>query len=151
MDGDDNMVQSPTATREDAMTRLADRANHVHESNEQNGFKASIRKIKEQVLPRLLERVDPEAAATLTKDELSKEFRPIIVEVLADLKITFTTSRVEVVRQIEIEGDSRMVPRARHLRATRRAGSIRHQPHLHHSPRGEMGASGFPPHAQGDR
>ena len=89
MDGDDNMVQSPTATREDAMTRLADRANHVHESNEQNGFKASIRKIKEQVLPRLLERVDPEAAATLTKDELSKEFRPIIVEVLADLKITF--------------------------------------------------------------
>ena len=45
-------------------------------------------KIKEQVLPRLLERVDPEAAATLTKDELSEEFRPIIMEVLAELKVT---------------------------------------------------------------
>jgi pilus assembly protein CpaF len=52
-------------------------------------FEASVHKIKEQVLPRLLERVDPEAAATLTKDELSEEFRPIIMEVLAELKITF--------------------------------------------------------------
>ena len=40
------------------------------------------------MLPRLLERVDPEAAATLTKDELSEEFRPIILEVLAELKVT---------------------------------------------------------------
>ena len=40
------------------------------------------------MLPRLLERVDPEAAATLTKDELSEEFRPIIMEVLAELKVT---------------------------------------------------------------
>ena len=32
------------------------------------GFEASVHKIKEQVLPRLLERVDPEAAATLSKD-----------------------------------------------------------------------------------
>ena len=40
------------------------------------------------MLPRLLERVDPEAAATLTKDELAEEFRPIIREVLAELKIT---------------------------------------------------------------
>jgi pilus assembly protein CpaF len=45
-------------------------------------------RIKEQVLPRLLERVDPEAAATLGKDELAEEFRPIIGEVLAELKIT---------------------------------------------------------------
>ena len=73
----------------DAMTRLADRANGVVEGNlEQGGFEASVHKIKEQVLPRLLERVDPEAAATLTKDELSEEFRPIIMEVLAELKVT---------------------------------------------------------------
>ena len=73
----------------DAMTRLADRVNGVHE-NQYNaeGFEASVHKIKEQVLPRLLERVDPEAAATLTKDELSEEFRPIIMEVLAELKVT---------------------------------------------------------------
>ena len=72
------------------MTRLADRANAVHETQEQGGFEASIHKIKEQVLPRLLERVDPEAAATLSKDELSEEFRPIIIEVLAELTITFS-------------------------------------------------------------
>jgi pilus assembly protein CpaF len=51
------------------------------------GFEASVHRIKEQVLPRLLERVDPEAAATLSKDELAEEFRPIIGEVLAELKI----------------------------------------------------------------
>ena len=39
-------------------------------------------------MPRLLERVDPEAASTLTKDELAEEFRPIIMEVLAELKLT---------------------------------------------------------------
>ena len=81
---------APQNLRDDAMSRLADRANAVHDGqSEQSGFEASIHKIKEQVLPRLLERVDPEAAATLTKDELSEEFRPIIMEVLAELKITF--------------------------------------------------------------
>ena len=52
------------------------------------GFENSVHKIKEQVLPRLLERVDPEAAASLNKDELTEEFRPIILEVLAELKLT---------------------------------------------------------------
>jgi pilus assembly protein CpaF len=85
----DRPVDSSTL-KADAMTRLADRANGIVENNsEQGGFEASIHKIKEQVLPRLLERVDPEAAATLTKDELSEEFRPIVMEVLAELKITF--------------------------------------------------------------
>ncbi len=75
--------------KDDAMSRLADRANAVHETNsEVGGFEQSVHKIKEQVLPRLLERVDPEAASTLTKDELSEEFRPIIMEVLAELKVT---------------------------------------------------------------
>ena len=73
----------------DAMARLADRVNGVHENQyTAEGFEASVHKIKEQVLPRLLERVDPEAAATLSKDELSEEFRPIIIEVLAELKVT---------------------------------------------------------------
>jgi pilus assembly protein CpaF len=76
-------------TKADAMTRLADRVNGVVDGKYQaEGFQASVHKIKEQVLPRLLERVDPEAAATLSKDELSEEFRPIITEVLAELKIT---------------------------------------------------------------
>jgi len=52
----------------DAMARLAERMNSTVESTRQaEGFEASVHKIKEQVLPRLLERVDPEAAATLTK------------------------------------------------------------------------------------
>ena len=73
----------------DAMSRLADRMATSGEagSSKVEGFEASIHRIKEQVLPRLLERVDPEAAATLSKDELAEEFRPIIGEVLAELKI----------------------------------------------------------------
>jgi len=73
----------------DAMARLADRQAQSGEqaSSRSEGFEASIHRIKEQVLPRLLERVDPEAAATLSKDELAEEFRPIIGEVLAELKI----------------------------------------------------------------
>jgi hypothetical protein len=83
------MDGGPGGLKSDAMTRLADRVNGVAEGNYQaEGFEASVHKIKEQVLPRLLERVDPEAAATLTKDELSEEFRPIILEVLAELKVT---------------------------------------------------------------
>jgi pilus assembly protein CpaF len=77
------------AQKSEAMARLEDRMNAVHDTSSQvGGFEASVHKIKEQVLPRLLERVDPEAAATLTKDELSEEFRPIILEVLAELKVT---------------------------------------------------------------
>ncbi len=75
--------------RGDAMARLDERVAQAGEqaSTKNEGFEASIHRIKEQVLPRLLERVDPEAAATLSKDELAEEFRPIIGEVLAELKI----------------------------------------------------------------
>ena len=73
-----------------AMDRLTARQNGSGDraSSKTEGFEASVHRIKEQVLPRLLERVDPEAAATLNKDELAEEFRPIIWEVLAELKIT---------------------------------------------------------------
>ncbi|WP_265529237.1 CpaF family protein [Sphingomicrobium marinum] len=72
-----------------AMDKLNARMNDDHvAADDGDGFEASVHKIKEQVLPRLLERVDPEAAATLGKDELAEEFRPIISEVLAELKIT---------------------------------------------------------------
>jgi pilus assembly protein CpaF len=75
---------------QDALARLADRQAASGEAgvSKAEGFEASVHKIKEQVLPRLLERVDPEAAATLSKDELAEEFRPIVGEVLAELKIT---------------------------------------------------------------
>ena len=72
-----------------AMDRLNHRQNQSGDaaSSKTEGFEASVHRIKEQVLPRLLERVDPEAAATLSKDELAEEFRPIISEVLNELKI----------------------------------------------------------------
>ncbi|UVO54067.1 CpaF family protein [Sphingomonas sp. SUN039] len=73
----------------DAMSRLNDRQSaEMEAAPKAEGFEASVHKIKEQVLPRLLERIDPEAAATLNKDELAEEFRPIIGEVLAELKFT---------------------------------------------------------------
>ncbi|MFM7377291.1 MAG: ATPase, T2SS/T4P/T4SS family, partial [Erythrobacter sp.] len=81
-------LAKPASTSE-AIERLNERMAAINESNsEGGGFEASVHKIKEQVLPRLLERVDPEAAATLSKEELSEEFRPIIMEVLAELKVT---------------------------------------------------------------
>ncbi|MCW3797417.1 CpaF family protein [Sphingomonas sp. BN140010] len=82
--------EGPGVVGGDAMDRLNSRMNASGERAEgkAEGFEASVHRIKEQVLPRLLERVDPEAAATLGKDELAEEFRPIIGEVLAELKIT---------------------------------------------------------------
>ena len=80
---------SRPAPRCGAMDRLTARQNASGDaaSSKAEGFEASVHRIKEQVLPRLLERVDPEAAATLSKDELAEEFRPIIGEVLTELKI----------------------------------------------------------------
>jgi pilus assembly protein CpaF len=85
-----SLPSSPAAPREnDAMARLAERSsNSSIVDNGSEGFASSVHKIKEQVLPRLLERVDPEAAASLNKDELTEEFRPIILEVLSELKLT---------------------------------------------------------------
>ena len=77
-------------TAMEAMARLAERQSSSGEAGQSRmeGFETSIHKIKEQVLPRLLERIDAEAAATLDKNELAEEFRPIIGEVLNDLKLT---------------------------------------------------------------
>ncbi|MFC3581375.1 CpaF family protein [Sphingomonas hylomeconis] len=88
----DSTAQTGTmpGANQDALQRLADRQATSGDAGNSRveGFETSIHKIKEQVLPRLLERVDPEAAATLDKDELAEEFRPIIGEVLAELKLT---------------------------------------------------------------
>ncbi|HEY0626537.1 MAG TPA: CpaF family protein [Allosphingosinicella sp.] len=86
-DGAPSLDQAPAPS--DAMAKLNERtaASGERAESKAEGFEASVHRIKEQVLPRLLERVDPEAAATLSKDELAEEFRPIIGEVLAELKI----------------------------------------------------------------
>src|SRR4029450_7727544 len=81
-DPDDDSAPAATGPVGGAMDRLNDRQNASGDraSSKSEGFEASVHRIKEQVLPRLLERVDPEAAATLGKDELAEEFRPIIGE-----------------------------------------------------------------------
>ena len=63
---DENEVALPKHA--DAMARLAIREAASGDAGRSRveGFEASIHKIKEQVLPRLLERVDPEAAASLS-------------------------------------------------------------------------------------
>ncbi len=88
--GEGAPAPAPAAPEQnDAMARLSERSQPMAEGGDkEEGFGASVHKIKEQVLPRLLERVDPEAAATLNKEELTEEFRPIIMEVLTELKLT---------------------------------------------------------------
>lgn len=73
----------------DAMSRLLERSNGPTDtSGATDSFRPAIHRIKEQVLPRLLERIDAEAAATLSHDELGEQFRPITEDVLNELKIT---------------------------------------------------------------
>src|SRR3546814_9755407 len=58
-------IPSNLTPEEEAMERLNQRSTaDMAEPEKAQGFEASVHKIKEQVLPRLLERVDPEAAAT---------------------------------------------------------------------------------------
>lgn len=48
---------------------------------------ARLLEVKDQVLPRILDLIDPEAASQLSRNELSQEFKPITSEVLQDLDI----------------------------------------------------------------
>ena len=75
------------------------------------------------MLPRLLERVDPEAAATLNKDELAEEFRPIIREVLAELKINLNRREQFALEKVLVDELLGLGP-ARG--AARRSGDQRH-------------------------
>jgi pilus assembly protein CpaF len=93
-----------TPKQQDAMSRLTDRASALNDAPAQaEGFEVSVHKIKEQVLPRLLERVDPEAAASLNKEELTEEFRPIILEVLAELKLTLNRREQFVLEKVLVD------------------------------------------------
>jgi pilus assembly protein CpaF len=67
------------------------------------GFDHAIHRLKEQVLPRLLERIDAEAAAQLKREELSDEFRPIILEVLSELRITLNRREQFALEKVMID------------------------------------------------
>jgi pilus assembly protein CpaF len=66
-------------------------------------FDSSIHRLTEQVLPRLLERIDAEAAAQLARDELSEEFRPIIQEVLLELRINLNRREQFALEKVMID------------------------------------------------
>ena len=90
-----DIIEPVPGPADDAMARLQQRnaeANTPASARTQRElaairFEETIHTIKEQVLPRLLERIDAEAAASLSREDLSDEFRPIISEVLLELRI----------------------------------------------------------------
>ena len=91
-----------------AMHRLAERMNPTSEgagatTRAPETIEVSAHRIKEQVLPHLLDRVDAEAAATLSKTELAEEFRPIIMEVLADLRINLNRREQGALEKVLID------------------------------------------------
>ncbi|MGD8326129.1 MAG: CpaF family protein [Sphingomonadales bacterium] len=57
---------------------------------------AQIIAMKETILPRVLDRIDTKAAAGLNNTELREELRPVIMEVLSELK--FTLNKQELIR-----------------------------------------------------
>ena len=73
---------------DDMMEKLDARAAASAAAAPVSGDRVSILQVKEQVLPRLLERIDAEAASQLTREELAVEFGPLITEVLAELRLT---------------------------------------------------------------
>jgi len=84
------LTEVPQADVQVPASRLAAReaAARVEVKPAGDSFDGGIHKVKEKVLPRLLERIDAEAAAQLGRDDLMTEFRPIIFEVLSELRIT---------------------------------------------------------------
>ena len=74
--------------QQDPMARLAERLGGIAESPASaSPNDTAIPQIKEQVLPRVLERIDSETAASLGKEDLISALRPIIAEVLSELAI----------------------------------------------------------------
>lgn len=51
--------------------------------------------MKETILPKVLDRIDTRAASTLTHEDLAKELRPVIMEVLSELKFTLNQQELE--------------------------------------------------------
>ena len=96
------------ATPLSAMSRLAERMTPTESgtgapARSPETIEVSAHRIKEQVLPHLLDRVDPEAAATLSKAELADEFRPIILEVLTDLRINLNRREQVALEKVLID------------------------------------------------
>ena len=88
--GEDDADTPPPQQRDSipSESQPADEEIATYDYDAEEDDSGGIVNIKEQVLPRLLDRIDAEAAASLTKAELHEEFSPIVLEVLAELRIT---------------------------------------------------------------
>ena len=95
----------PGDSTRDALNRLEQRGRSSAGSLEsrQGDLEMTISRIKDQVMPRLLERIDPEAAAQLNKNELSEEFGPIIGEVLAELRINLNRKEQLMLEKVLVD------------------------------------------------
>jgi hypothetical protein len=95
-----------------AMDRLTARQNGSGEaaSSKQEGFEASVHKIKEQVLPRLLERVDPEAAAPERQRRLASTQSPIISHRATERTRTKKRPKDDPILVVEGESVKGLVP-----------------------------------------
>jgi len=64
---------------------------------------AQVLAMKETILPRVLERIDTKAAASLSAKELGEELRPVVMEVLAELKFTLNKRELERVETLLVD------------------------------------------------
>jgi len=71
----------------DALSPLSERVNEMPPQSKIGGLGSGHDLIMDHVLRLLFERVDREAAAVLPREEMIEELRPIIMEVLEELKI----------------------------------------------------------------
>lgn len=89
-------IPAPLRAPKTAATAKQDPATSGHYDDALNG-------IKEKILPHLLERIDAEAAAALNRDDLSDEFRPIILEVLSELRLTLNRREQHALEKILVD------------------------------------------------
>lgn len=85
---EEEAASAPEPEPEEQQSQYPDEEIATYDYDAQENGTDAVVAVKEQVLPRLLDRIDAEAAAALSKEELHEEFRPIVMEVLAELKIT---------------------------------------------------------------
>lgn len=69
-------------------TSAAEAESEAKHMEGRKGMSPVLADVQTKVLPRVLDRVDAEAASKLSHDELCEEFRPVVIEVLNELKLT---------------------------------------------------------------
>lgn len=64
---------------------------------------AQVMAMKETILPRILDRIDTKAAASLSASDLKEELRPVVMEVLGELKFTLNKEELQKVETLLVD------------------------------------------------